>query len=175
MSGERLTCGDYGLWEKHTQRTPLPDGGVELLYTGDEAPGGPVTARLAPGWKPATAIGVWYNHVVGVINERQAKQEAAAAKREKAPRASGGEGDPGPRIVGPSGLPVAPAAQDSEASVEAILEAKIAALSGSLSRLKEESAAAARHLHDAEQRHGSVKEELRKAINALKLVKGGGE
>lgn len=175
MSRETLTCGDIGLWEKNTRKTPLPGGGVRLTYTGDEAPGAPIEAELAPGWKPRTAVSVWYNHVVGVINERQNKQEAAAAQRAEAPKPSGEPGDPGPRIVGASGLPIAPAVPDSEASVEGILEAKISALSGSLSRLKEESAAAARALADAEQRHGAVKEELRKAINALKLVKGGGE
>lgn len=172
MSRETLTCGDIGLWEKNTQKTPLPGGGVRLTYTGDEAFGPAIEAELAPGWKPRTAVSVWYNHVLGVINERQNKQETAAAQRAQAPKPSGGEDDPGPRIVGASGLPIAPAVPDREASVEAILEAKISALSGSLAGLKAESAAAERALVDAERRYQAVKEELRKAINALKLVKG---
>lgn len=171
-ASEVLDGGEVLLWERHTTKQGNKDGSVKLtLVEGVMPDGKPCEATLAAGWKPKQAIGVWFDYVKGEYNAREAKQEAAASKRAEAPRAGGERGDQSARVYGGSEIPTAAAVQDREASVEAILESKVAAIGRSLTLVETQITATMGVLESLQREFCELKKERHKVIAAMKALK----
>jgi len=174
-AGEVMSCGDVLLWERHTTKIPRGDGSLECrLVEGVMPDGKPCVAAFQAGYKPRVAIEQWYNFVKGEYDAREAKQEAEAAQRKEASGAGGNRTDPASRVYGGSEIPTPQAIQDRQASVEALLESKIADISRSFSRVEDQIAATVAALKVLETDRDALKRERIKVVAAMRALKEDG-
>lgn len=171
-ASEVLDGGEVLLWERHTTKSTKPDGSLELVLADGVMPDGkPCRATLAPGWKPKQAIMVWSEHVKGEYNAREAKQEAAAIKRAEASRVRGERTDAAPVFHGGSEVATPEVVQDRQASVEAILESKVADIGRSLALVETQITATMGVLESLQREFTELKKERHKVIAAMKALR----
>jgi hypothetical protein len=169
---EIVMSKDVGLLEHHTIREQTSDG-LKLTLKEDIMPDGkPCVAVLQGVTKlDGKVVQTWFNYVRGEYDARENKQEAEAAQRKEASRTGGGGAHTGPVLHGGSSVATEAAVQEREASVEAILQAKIASTSRSITFVEEQIAATMAALDGLKKQHVDLETELGRVVRAIKALR----
>jgi hypothetical protein len=168
-----LSSGSVMLFEKHTAKTRKPDGLLLTLVDGVMPDGRPCMAMMQGSKKPdLTMLENWYGYVRGEFDARKDRQEAEALSRAEARPVDSGAVSTAAERPSPSPVPDAEPVPASEATVEEILESKIASLGRLIAKREGAYREAAARLKDMEREVAAAVKERKQAIAALKAVKG---
>jgi hypothetical protein len=159
------------LWEQCTKMEWVDKDTVKCELVEGIMPDGAVCRGLIKCKSRRDAADQWFNYVRSQYDARTAEQEAKAAQRAEASRASGGEKDPAPGVDGGDKTPAEASVQDSETSVEDILQSKVAAIGRSIIDYTAARTAKMDELALLDARLISLRNQRAKAVAAIKAMR----